>query len=61
MAILGGALVPPVHGLVVDAAGGNQAIGFLMVAFSLAVVLTYAIFDLKTNRNARIEVGAGGH
>ena len=61
MAILGGALVPPVHGLVVDASGGNQAIGFLIVAFSLAVVLGYAIFDLKTNRNATIEVGSGGH
>ena len=61
MAILGGALIPPVQGLVVDAFGGNQAVGFIMVAISLAVVAAYALFDLNTNRDAVIEVGSGGH
>lgn len=60
MAILGGALVPPVHGLVVDAAGGNQAIGFIMVALSLAVVFGYAIFDLKSTRSGDVSVAKGG-
>jgi FHS family L-fucose permease-like MFS transporter len=60
MAILGGALVPPLQGLLVDATG-SQALGFLIVAFSLGVVALYALFDLKTNRNAVIEVGSGGH
>jgi len=61
MAILGGALIPPVQGLVVDAFGGNQAVGFIVVAISLAVVAAYALFDLNTNRDAVIEVGSGGH
>jgi len=60
MAILGGALIPPVQGLVADATG-SQAIGFLIVAFCLAVVAAYAFFDLKTNRNAEVVVGPGGH
>jgi FHS family L-fucose permease-like MFS transporter len=60
MAILGGALVPPLQGLLVDATD-SQPIGFLIVAFSLGVVALYALFDLKTNRNAVIEVGSGGH
>jgi len=60
MAILGGALVPPLQGLLVDVTG-SQALGFLIVAFSLAVVAAYAMFDLKTNRQAHIEVGSGGH
>ena len=54
MAILGGALIPPVQGLVADATG-SQAIGFLIVAFCLAVVAAYAFFDLKTNRNANVD------
>jgi FHS family L-fucose permease-like MFS transporter len=61
MAILGGAIVPPVHGLLVDAADGNQAIGFVMVAFCLAVVLGYAVFDLRTSRDVEVVVGRGGH
>ena len=52
MAILGGALVPPLHGLVVDASG-NQAIGFLIVAFCLAVVAVYALFDLQDQPQRR--------
>ena len=60
MAILGGALIPPIQGLVVDATG-SQAIGFLIVAICLAVVAAYAFFDLKTNRNAEVVVGPGGH
>ena len=61
MAILGGALIPPVQGLVVDALGGNQAMGFIVVALCLAVVAAYATFDLRTNRNAHVVVGPGGH
>ena len=60
MAILGGALIPPVQGLVADATG-SQAIGFLIVAFCLAVVAAYAFFDLNSNRNAEVVVGPGGH
>jgi len=60
MAILGGALIPPVQGLVADATG-SQAIGFLIVAFCLAVVAAYAFFDLKTNRNANVTVGPASH
>ena len=60
MAILGGALIPPVQGLVADATG-SQAIGFLIVAFCLAVVAAYAFFDLKTNRNAEVVVGPASH
>ena len=37
------------------------AVGFIVVAISLAVVAAYAFFDLNTNRNAVIEVGSGGH
>lgn len=60
MAILGGALVPPLQGAFVDATG-SQALGFLIVAFSLAVVAAYALFDLKTNRNAHVVVGPASH
>jgi FHS family L-fucose permease-like MFS transporter len=51
MAILGGALVSPVQGAIVDATG-SQASGFLIPAIGFAVVLAYAIFDLSTKRHS---------
>jgi FHS family L-fucose permease-like MFS transporter len=51
MAILGGALVSPVQGAIVDATG-SQASGFLVPAIGFAVVLAYAIFDLTTKRHS---------
>src|SRR3954468_5447041 len=51
MAILGGALVPPIQGAIVDATG-SQAAGFLVPAVGFAVVLAYAIFDLTTKRHS---------
>lgn len=51
MAILGGALVSPVQGAIVDATG-SQAAGFLVPAIGFAVVLAYAIFDLTTKRHS---------
>ncbi|WP_375430876.1 L-fucose:H+ symporter permease [uncultured Friedmanniella sp.] len=56
MAILGGALVSPVQGAIVDATG-SQAAGFLIPAFGFAVVLSYAIFDLTTKRHSEALVG----
>jgi FHS family L-fucose permease-like MFS transporter len=61
MAILGGALMPPIQGLLVDNLGGNQAFGFIVVAISLAVVAAYAMFDLRTNRDASVVVGPASH
>jgi len=51
MAILGGALVSPVQGAIVDATG-SQASGFLIPTIGFAVVLAYAIFDLTTKRHS---------
>jgi FHS family L-fucose permease-like MFS transporter len=51
MAILGGALVSPVQGAIVDATG-SQASGFLVPAIGFAVVLGYAIFDLSSERHS---------
>lgn len=56
MAILGGALVSPVQGAIVDATG-SQASGFLIPAFGFAVVLAYAVFDLRTKRHGEALVG----
>lgn len=56
MAILGGALVSPVQGAIVDATG-SQAAGFLIPAIGFAVVLAYAIFDLTTKRHSEALVG----
>jgi FHS family L-fucose permease-like MFS transporter len=50
MAILGGALLTPVMGLVADAS--DFAVAFLVPAVSLAVVAAYAVFDLKTKRHS---------
>jgi FHS family L-fucose permease-like MFS transporter len=59
MAILGGALMPMVHGRVMDVAGA--AVAFIVPAACLAVVTCYALFDLRTNREggALVAEGAG--
>jgi MFS transporter, FHS family, L-fucose permease len=49
MAILGGALLPPVQGLIMDVADTN--IGFLVPAVCLAIVAAYALFDLRSSRH----------
>ena len=49
MAILGGALLPPVQGLIMDGAETN--ISFLVPAICLAVVAAYALFDLRSARH----------
>jgi FHS family L-fucose permease-like MFS transporter len=50
MAILGGALLPMVHGKVMDAVGAAEA--FIVPAVCLAGVALYALFDLRTTRHA---------
>ena len=62
MAILGGALVSPIQGAIVDATG-KQSTGFLVPAVGFAVVLAYAIFDLTTKRHTEPQalVAGGGH
>jgi MFS transporter, FHS family, L-fucose permease len=49
MAILGGALLPLVHGKVMDAVGAAPA--FIVPAVCLAGVGLYALFDLRTSRH----------
>jgi MFS transporter, FHS family, L-fucose permease len=53
MAILGGALMPMVHGAVMDVAG--PALGYVVPGICLALVGAYALFDL---RNERPPIGA---
>lgn len=50
MAILGGALLPMVHALVMDVS--SPAMGYIVPAFCLAVVAAYALYDLKAPENA---------
>jgi FHS family L-fucose permease-like MFS transporter len=49
MAILGGAIMPLVHGKVMDQVGAATA--FIVPAICLALVTCYALFDLRTNRH----------
>ena len=49
MAILGGALLPMVQGVVMDAFG-STAVGYAVPGACLAVVASYALFDLRTSR-----------
>jgi MFS transporter, FHS family, L-fucose permease len=49
MAILGGALLPPVQGLIMDSAGTAE--GFVVPAVCLALVAAYALFDLRSSRH----------
>jgi FHS family L-fucose permease-like MFS transporter len=57
MAILGGALLPPVQGLIMDSADTN--VGFLVPAACLAVVAAYAVFDLRSSRHGGPLVAEG--
>ncbi|SFL13560.1 MFS transporter, FHS family, L-fucose permease [Geodermatophilus ruber] len=57
MAILGGALMPMVHGKVMDAFGAAEA--FVVPALCLAGVALYALFDLRTARHTGPLVAEG--
>jgi MFS transporter, FHS family, L-fucose permease len=59
MAILGGALLPPVQGLIMDSADTN--IGFVVPAICLAIVAGYALFDLRSTRHGGPLVAEGAH
>jgi FHS family L-fucose permease-like MFS transporter len=59
MAILGGAILPPVQGLIMDGADTN--IGFLVPAICLAFVAAYALFDLRSSRHGGPLVSEGAH
>jgi MFS transporter, FHS family, L-fucose permease len=48
MAILGGAILPLVHGRVMDQVGA--ALAYAVPGVCLALVTSYALFDLRTNR-----------
>src|SRR3954464_163332 len=48
MAILGGALLPPIMGLIMDRA--STSAGFIVPAVCLAFVAGYALFDLRSDR-----------
>ena len=49
MAILGGALIPLVHAILMDQVGA--AFAFIVPAVCLALVAAYAVFDLRTKRD----------
>jgi FHS family L-fucose permease-like MFS transporter len=49
MAILGGALLPLVHGRLMDIVGANLA--FIVPGICLGLVACYALFDLRTTRH----------
>jgi MFS transporter, FHS family, L-fucose permease len=49
MAILGGALLPMVHGKVMDVVGSAEA--FIVPAVCLAGVALYALFDMRSSRH----------
>src|SRR5215210_3541226 len=59
MAILGGALLPPVQGLIMDRADTN--VGFIVPAVCLAIVAAYALFDLRSARHGGPLVAEGAH
>jgi len=59
MAILGGALMPPIMGKVMDQAG--TATAFIVPAICLGFVALYALFDLRTRRHAGPLVAEGAH
>jgi FHS family L-fucose permease-like MFS transporter len=59
MAILGGALLTPIQGLVMDQIGTAQA--FVVTAVSLALVMCYALFDLRANPEGGALVAEGAH
>ena len=59
MAILGGALMPPIQGKIMDSYG--TATAFIVPAVGLAFVTLYALFDLRTRRDSGPLVTEGGH
>jgi FHS family L-fucose permease-like MFS transporter len=59
MAILGGALMPPIMGKIMDSSGTAKA--FLVPAICLAMVAAYALFDLRTKRHGGPLVTEGAH
>ena len=60
MAILGGALVPPIQGAVADAT--NHAVAYTVTAICFALVAGYALFDLRTDRQGHHAlVSEGSH
>ena len=59
MAILGGALLTPVHGLLMDEVGA--ALAYAVPAVCLAAVACYALFDLRTNPEGGALVVEGAH
>jgi FHS family L-fucose permease-like MFS transporter len=59
MAILGGALLPPLQGKIMDNVGTSQ--GFIVPAVCMALVAAYALFDLTTKRHGGPLVTEGAH
>ena len=59
MAILGGALAPPVHGLVMD--NVNAAFAYVVPGVCLAFVTLYALYDLRTDPEGGALVAEGAH
>jgi MFS transporter, FHS family, L-fucose permease len=59
MAILGGALMPPIQGKLMDVA--DTATAFIVPATCLAMVACYALFDLLTKREGAPLVSEGAH
>jgi MFS transporter, FHS family, L-fucose permease len=59
MAILGGALMPPIMGKVMDQVG--TATAFIVPAICLGFVALYALFDLRTRRHDGPLVAEGAH
>jgi FHS family L-fucose permease-like MFS transporter len=59
MAILGGALLPLVHGSLMDVVG--TALAFVVPGVCLAFVTLYALFDLRTHREGGELVVEGAH
>ena len=59
MAILGGALMPPIMGKIMDQTG--TATAFIVPAICMAFVAAYALFDLRTKREGGPLVAEGMH
>jgi FHS family L-fucose permease-like MFS transporter len=61
MAILGGALLPLVHGRLMDAFGAAPA--YIVPGICLGLVACYALFDLRTKRHGGplVNEGAAEH
>jgi FHS family L-fucose permease-like MFS transporter len=59
MAILGGAIITPIHGRTMDVLGAAPA--FVVPGVCLALVTCYALFDLRTNREGGELVAEGAH